>query len=172
MANTNRPTVKTRNANVIAGIDKHLTANVTIGGVPYTPANLKEVFQVQSTALDTSDMLHKQWQDQVQAAQTASAKANTVYQSLRAYLIGLYGTGSKAILNDFGMSPPRKTPLTAEAKAAAAVKSAATRAARRTMGKKQEKAVKGAVTGITVTPIVASSPVVSTPVSPAPKPTG
>jgi hypothetical protein len=61
MANTNRPTVKTRNANVIAGIDKHLTANVTIGGVPYTSANLKEVFQVQSTALDTSDTLHKQW---------------------------------------------------------------------------------------------------------------
>jgi hypothetical protein len=36
------------------------------------------------------------------------------------------------------MSPPKKTPLTAEAKAAAAVKSAATRAARHTMGKKQK----------------------------------
>ncbi|MDP9001721.1 MAG: hypothetical protein M3O46_16600 [Myxococcota bacterium] len=62
------------------------------------------------------------------------------------------------VLADFGVHPKARTPLTVEAKAAAAAKRAATRAARHTMGAKQKKGVKGAVTGIVVTPATATHP--------------
>ena len=57
------------------------------------------------------------------------------------------------VLADFGIKPKARTPLSAEAKTAAAAKRTATRAARHTMGAKQKKSVKGAVVGITVTPV-------------------
>jgi hypothetical protein len=57
------------------------------------------------------------------------------------------------VLADFGLKPKKApTPLTIEQKAAAAAKRAATRAARRTMGAKQKKAVKGTITTIVSTP--------------------
>jgi hypothetical protein len=59
-----------------------------------------------------------------------------------------------------------RTPLTVEAKAAAAAKRASTRAARHTLGTKQKKAIKGDVTGVLVTPITASSSSVAAPSGP------
>jgi hypothetical protein len=145
MNTTNRSTLKTRNANVAAGIDKHIPSPITVGGVSYTPPTLKAVFAAHTAALDASDALHKQWTDQVVVADAAGDKANETYQSLRSYLIGQYGKNANAVLNDFGMSAPKPTgPKTVKMKAEAADKRAATRAARHTMGKNQKKAVTGA----------------------------
>jgi hypothetical protein len=71
------------------------------------------------------------------------------------------------VLADFGV-PPKKvaTPLTVEQKAAASAKRAATRAARGTKSAKAKKGIKGAVTGVVVTPIVAGAPVVQAPTAP------
>jgi hypothetical protein len=86
-----------------------------------------------------------------------------------AYLKAAY-KGSPDVLADFGIQPPKaRAPVTIEAKAAAAAKRASTRAARHTMGSQQKKAVKGDVTGVTVTPVVATPPVV-TPPAPATPP--
>ena len=57
--------------------------------------------------------------------------------------------------------------------AAANAKREATRAARGTKGTQQRKAVKGAVTGVAITPIVAAAPVVTAaPATPSPASNG
>ena len=111
----------------MAGIDKHITGTVTIGGVAYTPVTLKQVFLDQDTAIDAADALHTQWQDQVLVTKAADAKGNATYVDLRAFLIGLYGKKANAVLNDFGMSVPKPGTRTVAVKAAAAKKGAATR---------------------------------------------
>lgn len=147
MGNTNRPSVKTRNTGVMAGIDKHITTSETIGGAPHTPASLKAVFAAQTAALDAADAQHQQWKDQVQVARAASKTANGVYQSLRSFLVGKYGNEANAILNDFGMTAPKaKGAKTVATKSAGVAKRAATRTARHTMGKKQRKQVHGTAT--------------------------
>jgi len=170
MATNNRPSVKTRNTGVATGIDKHITSSLMIGGVTYTPDALKAVFTKQNAALDAADALHKQWQDQVQVAHTATVVARVVYQSLRGYLVGQYGSNAKAILNDFGMSAPKpKGPKTVKTKSVAVAKNAATRTARHTMGKKQKMGVKGAVpTTAPTTPSTGSQPVAQSPAASAP----
>jgi hypothetical protein len=144
VANQNRPSVKTRNTSVVTGIDKHVTGNTTIGGVVYTPAALKAVFTDVNIAIDSAEALHKTWQEQVQATRVVSKTANLVFRLLRSFLIGQYGEGAKAILNDFGMETPKpKGAKTVAVKSVAGQKRQATRAARHTMGKVQKKAVKG-----------------------------
>ncbi len=176
---TNRSTIKARNTNVSAGIDKHVTAAVAIGGVTYTPAQLKAVFTTQTAALDAADALHKQWTDQLQVATAANAKANKVYLLLRSYLLGQNGTDANSLLNDFGMNVPKSTgPRTVQQKAEAVAKRAATRLARHTMGKVQKKSVTGvtaAAAAAAATPaahVSPSAPTVapSAPETPAPSP--
>ena len=170
MGTLNRPSVKTRNTSVAAGIDKRITGNTTIGGVVYTPAALKAVFLDANAAIDNADALHKQWQDQVLATKAAVKTANAVFLFLRSYLVGQYGDNANAILNDFGMEPTKShATKTAATKAAAAEKRDATRAVRHTMGKVQKKSVKGTVE----VPVAQEAPAAPTPLpatSPA-KPT-
>jgi hypothetical protein len=166
--NNNRATIKTRDTSVMSGIDKHITTSITISGTPYTPADLKAVFQSQITALDTSDALRKSLADSVVNAKAIATKVTALYHLLRQALIAQYGKNANAVLNDFGMTAP-KVPgaKTVEAKATAAAKRTATRTARHTMGTVQKKAVTGSVVGITVTPVVAGPPVTATqPVAP------
>jgi hypothetical protein len=144
MSNPNRASIKTRNTSVVSGIDKRVTGNMTLGGVVFTPAALKQVFLDENTAIDEAEALHKQWQDQVQATREVSQKAKQVFQLLRSTLVGQYGENAKAVLNDFGMEAPKpKGPKTVAAKVVAAQKRDATRAVRHTMGKNQKKTVKG-----------------------------
>jgi hypothetical protein len=66
---------------------------------------------------------------------------------------------SPDILAAFGLEAKKaRTPLTVEQKAAAAAKRAATRAARHVMGPRQRRLIKGDVTGVVLTPIVAPQP--------------
>jgi hypothetical protein len=156
----NRPSVKTRNTSVAAGIDKRITGNTTIGGVVYTPAALKAVFLNANAAIDSAEALHKQWEDQVLATKAAVRTANAVFLLLRSYLVGQYGANAKAILNDFGMEAAKaRTAKTVAAKAAAVGKRDATRAVRRTMGKVQKKSVKGTVE----VPVAHEAPTAPTP---------
>jgi hypothetical protein len=175
MTTKNRATVKTRNTSVMAGIDKHITGNVTIGGATYTPMTLKQVFLDENTAIDSAESLHTQWQDQVLTTKAAQAKANATYQSLRTFLIGQYGSKANSVLNDFGMTGPKKGTTKVATKAAAAKKAAATRAIRNTKGPVKRKAQKGVIevpvqATTTITPVM-PPPVTTTitePAAPAP----
>jgi hypothetical protein len=182
MTTINRSTIKTRNTAVAAGIDKHIPASIQVGGATYTPQTLKAVFTSQTAALDASDALHKQWTDQVQAAQAAGATANATYLSLKSYLVGQYGADANAVLNDFGMPAPKtRGPRTVRVKAEAVTKRNATRAARHTMGKVQRKGVTGVTaaaaaaataTAPTAAPTAPASPAapIATPTAPATAP--
>ncbi len=76
-------------------------------------------------------------------------------------------TTATAQLGDFGLQAPKaRQPLPTEKRAAATAKLRATRAARGTTSKKQKLAIKGDVTGVTVTPITTPAPS-SPPVTPA-----
>jgi hypothetical protein len=128
----------------MAGIDKHITGSVTIGGVTYTPATLKQVFSDENTAITATEALHTQVTDQVQVTNAAKAKGALVYGLLRSYLIGQYGKQANTVLGDFGMEAPKTMGAkTLESKTAAATKRAATRQVRNTMGSVQKKSVKG-----------------------------
>lgn len=167
MSLINKPTVKTRNNGVIAGIDKHVTGGATIGGDAYTPATLKAVFAEHNVAIDAADALHKQWQDQVNVMRAAAKRAHTVYLLLHSFLLGQYGNDANAVLNDFGMKTPKpKGPKTVKTKSAAVVKRAATRAVRHTMGTQQRKAFVGTVAEPAAVP--AHSPRATAPALPAP----
>jgi len=166
MSTINQESIITRNTNVNAGIDKHVTSNVMVGGMQYTPAQLKAVFQAQTAALQASVASHKEWLGDVAAAKAAGKAANAVYSDLVRYLVGLYGKAAIAVLNDFGMAPPKSASQTLATKTAAAAKRFATRSARHTLGKVQKKAVKGDVTGVVVTPVVATATTVAPPGGP------
>jgi hypothetical protein len=168
MNNRNQPSIIVRNNNVNAGIDKRITANVTVGGTLYTPAQLKAAFQGQTTALQTSEASRKQWESDVVAAKAVSKTVDALYVSLRSYLVGQYGKTAVTVLADFGMSAPKTTVPTVAIKAAAAVKRTATRKARHTMGTVQKKEVTGGVTGVVITPVTsAPAPTATAPGSPA-----
>ncbi len=176
MANTNKPTVKTRNTGVMAGIDKDITAPIKLGGTTYTPAELKAVFQAHNTAIDAASALHKQWSDSVQTMDAAAAKADSLFHLLRGALIAQYGPNANAALEAFGMTAPKPRGVkTVKTKAAAVDKTIATRAARHTMGPQQKKLVKGAPAAspspaVTPTTTSTSGPSPAVPASPATPP--
>jgi hypothetical protein len=162
--------VVARAQSLSAGVEKHL-ANVgtlTFLGRSYTPGQLTtELARVVSLRTDVD-------------AAKAAAKAKLVVEeadmpALRA-LMGALGSYVKAtygnqpdVLADFGIFPKARAVPTAAATTAAVAKRAATRAARHTLGPVAKKGIKGAVTGVTVTPVVAGAPSVTpaAPVSPS-----
>jgi hypothetical protein len=164
MATPNKPTVTALFTSVVAGIKKHLTGKMMVGGVAYTPVSLAAVFLAAIQAIQAADASHAQWLDDVEAMNKAVAQAEAVFKALKQYFLGQFGA-NKTVLGDFGIDAPKSTATTSTAtKAAAALKAKATKEARGSnLGKKQKKAVKGNVQ-VEVTTV----PVVTTPVSAAP----
>jgi hypothetical protein len=154
---------------MIAGADKHLakTTQVALVGSSFTPDQITSKLQTLVNLRSDVNTARAATMAKL-AVETDQAPAlRTFMSAFVSYVKAAYGT-SPDVLADFGISPKARTPLTVEAKAAAAAKRAATRAARHTMGTKQKKGVKGDVTGIILTPVKASSPTVATPSSPTP----
>lgn len=154
---------------LIAGTNKHLAgvAQVMVAGSSLTPAQVAS--QLQEIVTLRSDVTTAK---AVTKAKIAVEKANMphlrVFQdAFVTFVKAAFGT-SPDVLADFGLAPKKvPTPATTTAKAAAAAKRKATRAARKVMGTKQRKAVKGDVTGIVVTPVVAAAPVATAPSGPS-----
>jgi hypothetical protein len=90
-------------------------------------------------------------------------------RDFKRFILAAFGSATQT-LADFGLQPPKaRKPLTSEQRAVRLAKIRATRKARRTTSRKQKLAVKGDVTGVTITPVThasASSPS-ATPVDPA-----
>jgi hypothetical protein len=162
-ANTTKNQDAARAALMIQGLAKHYATvgSLTIEGATYTPAQLE-------TSLQKLIALRKGVDDAKAAAKARIADERAQAPSLRNLMValatvvkGAFGT-SPDVLADFGLAPKKaRTPLTVEQKATVAAKRKATRAARHTMGTKQRKQVKGAVSGVVITPVI--SGVVSTP---------
>ncbi len=168
--NTNKPTTKDLNTKAISGVDKHLASltSVMIGGTAYTAPALKAVLQADIDATNAADAARTQWNDLLVTAKAARVTGARVRKAIKTYLVGLYGPNAVGILEDFGFTPPKSTAnKTAQSKAVAVEKSAATRAARHTMGKNQKKSVKG-----TVTPVSPPAPAGETPITAPPAASG
>jgi hypothetical protein len=152
---------------LIAGTNKHL-ANVTqvmLAGGSFTPTQVTAKLQALVNLRNDVDAAKASTKAKLATEKTDMAPLRIFMDAFVTFVKAAYST-SPDVLADFGLHPKARTPQTVEAKAAAAAKSKATRAARHTMGTKQKKSVKGAVIGITVTPVTAPQPIATEPNSP------
>ena len=167
MAKKGKETAADLASSLLTGIQKHL-ANVqmTFGGGTFTAAlvisELQELVDLRA-AVNTA----RTATTVKVAAETAKAPALLAFMSAFVQFVRVQFGTQADVLADFGL-PPKKTatPLTVEQKAAASAKREATRAARGTKSAKAKKGIKGAVTGVVVTPIVAGAPVVQASTAP------
>src|SRR5579863_1794642 len=100
---TNQTTVQTRDAQIIAGIGKHLqnVPRISLLGTAYAPGDLTKAFQAQISALTTLAALKAQVRAAVAAARTQGVDLTALSVALKAYLVNEYGTASP-VLGDFG----------------------------------------------------------------------
>jgi len=155
----------------ITGAIKHFpngSQQLLVGGATFTVTSLTALLQSFVDTREAVEASKAATKAKVQAEQVQAPSQLAVIRAFETVVRGTFGN-SADVLADFGLAPP-KVPVTrtAEQKAVSAAKSAATRAARGTMGKNQKKAVKGSITAKLVVTPVTTSPV-STPVAaPAP----
>jgi hypothetical protein len=153
--------------NLIVGANKHFpnaSQSLTFGGATRTVTALTQLLQSYvdlRTAVIASQAATKT-KIVAERAQTPSLLA--LIDEFVAFVKVTFGNQPDA-LADFGLAPPKaRTPLTAEQKAVAAAKRAATRTARGTKGKVQKKGVKGAVNAtLVVTPLAGPPPTAPVP---------
>jgi hypothetical protein len=153
---------------LIAGTNKHLanTAQVMITGGSFTPAQVTAQLQALVNLRNDVDAAKASTKARL-AVEKANMPALRIFMdAFVSFVKAAFGTAPD-VLADFGLHPKARTPLTVEAKTAAAAKRKATRAARHTTGPKQKKGIKGAVTGILVTPVTATQPVAPAPSGPS-----
>jgi predicted Fe-Mo cluster-binding NifX family protein len=139
----NKNTALATDQKAIQGVGKHFAKvkTLTLAGASYTPASLKALFQAEIEANNALDASRAQMKEQVATTRATRAKATVARKGLRAYILGNYGASAVAMLEDFGMSPPKAPgPKTVTAKAEAVVTATATREANGP-GKKKPAAV-------------------------------
>jgi hypothetical protein len=161
----NKATVLTSATQLVAGVNKRFATGtqVSFAGGSYTPAQITSKLQALVTLRTDVDTAKASTKAKLAAESADAPPLRTFMSALVAYVKAVYGT-QPDVLADFGLTPKApRTPPTIEDRATAAAKRTATRAARHTMGSKQKTAVKGAVTGVTITPVSALQPVVATP---------
>ena len=155
-----KTTQQARALGLIAGSNKHFTGvpSVTVGGVTYALPVLLALLQ---SFVDLLNSVITARGPYLEALKNETAKApalRAIVSAFRAYVVATFGN-SPQVLADFGIAP-RKAPLpkTAQEKVIAVEKSAATRAARHTMGKRQKAKVKGTVPATAPAAAAAASP--------------
>jgi hypothetical protein len=161
---------------LIAGTLKHFpSGSFTLGNVTFTTASLVQLFQNLAASMTALNVAQTNAKDALAATQALQASVDPVIQAYKRFVLAAFSNATQT-LSDFGVPPPKaRTPLTSEQLAAKVAKAKATRAARGTTSKKQKLALKGNVTGVTVTPVTAptaappAAPTVSTaPSAPSP----
>ena len=155
---------------LIAGTSKHFTdgsQQLPVGGVQRTVTAVTQLLQSFVDLRAAVIASQATTQSKVEAEREQGPSLLAVIDEFVAFLRFTYGKQPE-VLAYFGLAPSRApAPQTAEQKAVAVAKRAATRQARHTMGKNQKKDVKGAVSAaLVVTPVDGSKPAVV----PAPAP--
>jgi hypothetical protein len=145
---------------LVTGIGKRF-ANVgqlTLAGRTFTPAQVTDKLERLVTLRANVNAAKAALRVAV-AAEAAEAPSLRDFMVLFVALVMATFAGLADVLLDFGLAPKKvAAPRTAEQTAAANAKREATRAARKVMGSRQRKAVKGDVTGVIITPEVAAQP--------------
>jgi hypothetical protein len=167
MATIGKNNEASRAKHLIAGANKRFpnaSQTLTVGGATYTVTALTTLFQRLVDLREAADLAKTAAKTKVAAEAAEAPPLRGVVSAFVAYVKATYGN-SPDTLADFGLSPRKATtPLTAEQKAVAVAKRAATRAARHTTGSKQKKAITGSVkVTVTTTSLAAPQPVVTPP---------
>jgi hypothetical protein len=145
---------------LIAGTNKHLASmpQVMLVGGSFTPAQVTERLAALGNLRNDVDAAKATTKAKLAVEKANMPALRTFMGAMVAFVKAAFGNAPD-VLADFGLHPKARTPLTVQAKTAAAAKRKATRAARHTTGPKQKMSVKGDVSGIVVTPITAEKPV-------------
>jgi hypothetical protein len=145
MPKISQTTRQIRAANVVAGIRKHMPSGkkVYVDGKAYTPTGLAALFQEQVDAIDAVRSARGALAAAVSKERAVAKKVNEATLDLRSTLFNMF---TPVVLADFGWARPKKPgPKTTAAKLAGVLKAAATRKARRTMGRRQRLKIRGEV---------------------------
>jgi hypothetical protein len=129
---------------VIDGINGELgdTTSFLIGGTTYAKADLIAHFQARIDAAKKTNTARAAFQATVASEQGVDATAEPLRAEFKVYLQGRFGKASTE-LQKFGYEPQKAPQRAAVTKAKAIAQSAATRAARGTIGKKAKSLIKG-----------------------------
>jgi hypothetical protein len=139
-----RTTTAGQDQQVLEGIQKDLQAmsTLTLGATTFTPDSLATYIQRRIDLANAVVTAKASWLAAAKAYEAMNKEARVVVRDLRNMVIAAFGADSPK-LADFGFAPPRRPTLTPEQHAAAARKRAATRKARKTMGKRQKAKITG-----------------------------
>jgi hypothetical protein len=149
----------------ISGLQKQFpSGQFTLGNTVYTTAALVQLFQSLIDAINAVNAAQAAAKVAVSSSKATVTKVGPVVLALKRNLLSMYGDAATTLAL-FGLVPRKApAPRTGTELAAAAAKAKATREARGTTSKKSKLAVKGNVTGVTVTPVTGPA----TPAAPSP----
>jgi hypothetical protein len=139
---------------LIAGAQQHFPSGTfTLGNAQFTTTSLVQELQSLADAMAKRDALEAGLEDARNAVADATTTVGPLLRDFRRVVLAAFANATQT-LADFGLQPPTgRKPLTTEKRAVATAKLRATRKARGTTSRKQRLAIKGDVTGVTVTPI-------------------
>jgi hypothetical protein len=115
---------------ILAGITKHVTTAILLGGASTSESALAAIFQAAIQAQSDLDAARTVVTTKVKAQRAALATARTTQVLLRKWAEATFGPTS-TVLEDFGFVPAAAAEVTAAVKAASAAKAKATRAAKK-----------------------------------------
>ena len=167
MSNVTKSNQVSRVKQLILGMGKHYTNGgdkLPVAGATFTVTELTQFLQDFVNMREAVEASKAATKAKIETERANAPSHIAVIAAFVKVVRGTFGT-SADVLADFGLALPKaRAPMTAEQKAVAVAKRAATRAARHTMGKTKKKAVKGAVSAtLVVTPLAGSQPAVTTP---------
>jgi pyruvate/2-oxoglutarate dehydrogenase complex dihydrolipoamide acyltransferase (E2) component len=159
--NTSKPNkaiALTRVQALIAGTEKYFpNGSFTLGNAAYTTATLVQALKSLENAIVALNAAHISVKDAGTALRDIETKVGPLMRDYKRFVFATFSTAAQQ-LADFGLPPPKaRKPLDSQQRSVAAAKLRATRKARGTTSKKQKLAVKGDVTGVTVTPITTAA---------------
>jgi hypothetical protein len=142
----NRNDQTTAERTLIGGLVKHATKipSMVISSSFMTNNDLVATVQARVDSTQAVQSARASWLTAVQADRDERARTKTYVSGLRQALLVAFGDRVDT-LADFGLTARTLHVRTPEEKLAVAAKSAATRAARHTMGSRQRAAIKGTV---------------------------
>lgn len=148
----------------LAAMKKHLAGRkvtIPLAGKLLTPAQVAAIFQ---ESLDTQAAVAQKlaaYKGAIAARDAAEKRRLAADEAMKSWALQLFGDGSIEA-TEFGYAARKKPEISAEDRAKAVELRRATRAARRTMGKKQKLKIRGVVPPVAAA-APASSPATVTP---------
>jgi type I site-specific restriction endonuclease len=130
MTTINKTKKNERNRLAIAGVQKHFTSPVVVGGVTRQPNDMVATFQGAIDATAATATAEEAFHTAVEKEQTAAVAADALYEDLEKTVLNQF-KGQAGPIGDFGMVEKVRKPMSAATKAEAAAKRKATAAAKK-----------------------------------------